>query len=154
MLKAIAGQVSVFSGHLWRARGLTQMLLAQESMRRTPWPLSGYDWFAAMGVSPPNVAYLAALLPKRLDSLSGGQWQLLRLAAALTPPECAGTNAPHLVMLDEPANHLDMHVKQSAVELMHGLAPSVTLLMTGHDSGMIDACGADTLSLEACLNAA
>lgn len=57
-------------------------------------------------------------------------------------------------MLDEPANHLDHAVKEAAVELMTALDPGVTLLMTGHDSGMIEACGATALPLEACLDAA
>ncbi|WFE71123.1 ATP-binding cassette domain-containing protein [Halomonas sp. M1] len=154
LLKAIAGQVAVFSGDFWRYPKLTLMLLAQESMRRDPWPLSGHDWFAAMGIVPPELPRLAALLPKRIDSLSGGQWQLLRLAAALTPPAGAGVKVPHLVMLDEPANHLDQAVKQIAVELMKELSQNVTLLMPGHDRGMIDACGAKSLPLEACLDAA
>lgn len=154
LLKAIAGQATLFSGRLRCAPGLTLMLLAQESARREPWPLSGHDWFAAMEVVPPALPRLAALLPRRLDTLSGGQWQLLRLAAALSPPPGAGERAPHLVMLDEPANHLDHAVKEAAVELMTALDPGVTLLMTGHDSGMIEACGATALPLEACLDAA
>lgn len=143
LLKALVGRARVFSGHLRLAAGLAY--LAQEHARPSPWPLSGYDWFAAMQAPLPDLALLQPLLARRLDRLSGGQWQLLRLAAVL---QSAAADGAGLVLLDEPSNHLDARVRGAAADLLLSLPSRVTVLMTSHDQVFIDYLGWPVTSME------
>ncbi|WP_019623971.1 ABC transporter ATP-binding protein [Thioalkalivibrio thiocyanoxidans] len=140
LLKAVTGQARVHGGQLELAPETRTSLLAQNHPRRQPWPLSGHDWFRAMGAQTPEQSRIRALMDQRLDRLSGGQWQLLRLAAALT--NCKGLGpARRLILLDEPANHLDAEVRHDAIELIAALPGESTLLMTSHDDDFLRAAG-------------
>ncbi|MFO7955112.1 MAG: ABC transporter ATP-binding protein [Thioalkalivibrio sp.] len=152
LLKAVTGHARVHAGRLELAPTTRATLLAQDHPRRQPWPLSGHDWFRAMGVSTVAQPRVQALLDRRLDRLSGGQWQLLRLAAAVhsdtSPP------APkRLVLLDEPANHLDAEVREAAVELITALPAHATLVMTSHDDDFLHAIGVEQHPLAEYLDA-
>ena len=135
LLKTLAGQISPAAGsYCWRP-GIRWVYLAQEHPRPGLWPMSGRDWLQAMGVVPAQVPLLSHLLNKRLDELSGGQWQLLRLASVL------GSGAD-VVMLDEPTNHLDARVRAQSLALLAELNPEQSLLMASHDQDFIEASGA------------
>ncbi|WP_018949300.1 AAA family ATPase [Thioalkalivibrio sp. ALMg11] len=142
LLKALTGQARVHHGRLELAPQARISLLAQDHPRRQPWPLSGHDWFRAMGAQPPEQARVRALMDRRLDRLSGGQWQLLRLAAALSS-HATRPPAERLVLLDEPANHLDAEVRHDAIELITSLPGGTTLLMTSHDDDFLQAAGVE-----------
>ncbi|TVP84392.1 MAG: ABC transporter ATP-binding protein [Thioalkalivibrio sp.] len=146
LLRAITGQARVHAGRLQVAPGVRVSLLAQDHPRRQPLPLSGYDWLRAMGARVTEPSPVSALLDRRLDHLSGGQWQLLRLAAALS--SCSG-HAPsqRLILLDEPANHLDAEVRDDALVLIRGLPPETTLLITSHDDAFLQAVGVENRPL-------
>lgn len=145
LLRALVCQASLHAGEIRLKPATRTTLLAQEHPRRHPWPLSGFDWFEAMGTLPPERPRIRALLPRRLDRLSGGQWQLLRLASALAPPvsERPGKSgaAPRLVLLDEPANHLDAEVREDALELIRAVADGTTLVITSHDPAFLSELG-------------
>ncbi|WP_018881577.1 MULTISPECIES: ATP-binding cassette domain-containing protein [unclassified Thioalkalivibrio] len=152
LLKAVTGQARVHSGTLRLGPATRVSLLAQDHPRRDPWPLCGHDWFRAMGATPPDQPRVQALLDRRLDRLSGGQWQLLRLAAALhssahRPP------GERLVLLDEPANHLDAEVRGDAVDLITSLPAATTLVMTSHDDEFLQAVGVENHPLTDYLDA-
>ncbi|WP_019569436.1 ABC transporter ATP-binding protein [Thioalkalivibrio sp. ALE11] len=155
LLKCLTGQARVHGGRLTTAPGTRISLLAQDHPRPYPWPLSGHDWFRAMGTRVPEHPRIRALLRRRLDQLSGGQWQLLRLASVLAPVEAADrdTSRPHLVLLDEPANHLDAEVRADAVELITALPASATLVMTSHDDELLGALGVERHPLQDYLDA-
>ncbi|WP_024326851.1 ATP-binding cassette domain-containing protein [Thioalkalivibrio sp. AKL19] len=152
LLKAVTGQARIHGGTLELGPSTRVSLLAQDHSRRDPWPLCGHDWFRAMGAAAPGQPRVQALLNRRLDRLSGGQWQLLRLAAALhsgihqRPQE-------RLILLDEPANHLDAEVRGDAVELIATLPTDATLVMTSHDDDFLRAVGAENHPLTDYLNA-
>jgi ATPase subunit of ABC transporter with duplicated ATPase domains len=142
LLKALAGQARLHRGVLRLAPQTHLRLLAQEHPRPHPWPLSGADWFRIAGSQPPDLAPLQTLLRQRLDRLSGGQWQLLRLAAILAP---CPRHPPErqLILLDEPANHLDTEVRGQAIELIRALHPAASLLLTSHDDELLQATGVE-----------
>ncbi len=134
LLRALMGQARVFGGRVDRAPRSTTCLLAQEHPRPALWPLNGRDWFRALGVRAPAEGPVRALLPRRLDRLSGGQWQLLRLAAVLH-------TSADVLLLDEPANHLDAEVRDGALGLLQALPPHTAVLMTSHDNDFLAGTG-------------
>ena len=138
LLRALTGNARIFSGQLV-TESATLAYLSQEHPRPSPWPLSGHDWFAAMRTQAPTVPAIQALLTQRLDRLSGGQWQLLRLAAVLSSAQDSTGNP--LILLDEPSNHLDAQVRATAVQLIRELPRECTLLLTSHDQEFIREIG-------------
>ncbi|AGA34802.1 ABC transporter related protein [Thioalkalivibrio nitratireducens DSM 14787] len=134
LLRALIGQARVFGGRVDRLPRTTTCLLAQEHPRPALWPLSGQDWFRALGAGAPAHGPVRELLPHRLDRLSGGQWQLLRLAAVLH-------TSADVLLLDEPANHLDAEVRDSALGLLQSLPPQTAVLMTSHDTDFLAGTG-------------
>ncbi len=152
LLKAVTGQARVHGGQLQRAPTARVSLLAQDHPRRQPWPLSGYDWFRAMGATAPDSPRVQALLERRLDRLSGGQWQLLRLAAALLSRSRQPSHE-RLILLDEPANHLDAEVRSDAIDLIAALPAGTTLVMTSHDDDFLQAVGVENHPLTDYLDA-
>lgn len=151
LLQTLAGRAQVLSGDMHLADAALSYL-AQEHPRPSPWPISGYDWFAAMQATTPDLPAVQALLGKRLDRLSGGQWQVLRLAAVLQSARTAGR--PGLILLDEPSNHLDAEVRATAVQLIQRIPATSTLLMTSHDENFMRALGFTATPMEQLLEPA
>jgi len=140
LLNALAGRARLHAGTIRKATGVPLALLAQDHPRPQPWPLCGYDWFRAAGTCPPSSAFVHDLLAQRLDRLSGGQWQLL-LLAAMVAPVAANDNAARIILLDEPANHPDAGVRGEAARLIRDLPATATLVVTSHDETFLDALG-------------
>lgn len=134
LLRSLIGKARVFSGQVQRSPRTKTCLLAQEHPRPALWPLNGHDWFRALGARVPGDSSVQTLLSRRLDRLSGGQWQLLRLAAVLH-------TSADILLLDEPANHLDAEVRDSALRLLQSLPPNTALLMTSHDAHFLAGTG-------------
>jgi len=74
------------------------------------------------------MVHAAALAPRPLRELSGGELQRLLLAQALL-------GRPKLLLLDEPLTSLDPHFQQSIVELVKNIQRSegMTVLFTAHE---------------------
>jgi iron complex transport system ATP-binding protein len=95
---------------------------------------------------------IAALAHRPVPQLSGGERQLLLLARALTqlaPTSHSPLSTSHLLLLDEPTAHLDLHNKFRIIEIMRRLRDSgVTLLMTNHEPDVVLAVADDVLLME------
>jgi iron complex transport system ATP-binding protein len=77
------------------------------------------------------MADVAALLDRRTDQLSGGEWQRLRLARAIAQ------DAPAIV-LDEPTTFLDIAHEMAAFELLATLARGGrTVLAVSHQLNLV-----------------
>jgi len=95
---------------------------------------------------------IAALSHRPVPQLSGGERQLMLLARALTqlaPTSHLPLTTSHLLLLDEPTAHLDLHNKSRIIEIMRRLRDSgVTLLMTNHEPDVVLAVADDVLLME------
>lgn len=77
---------------------------------------------------------LADKLSRALSRLSGGEWQRVRLAATLLQIWPAANPRARLLLLDEPANSLDVAQQLALDELLRLLCRSgVTVILCAHD---------------------
>lgn len=63
---------------------------------------------------------------RRIESLSGGQWQRVLLARALV-------SQPELLLLDEPDTHLDEASKALLYKMLHQRAKETATVVVSHD---------------------
>lgn len=106
LLRALAGEPLVHGGSIRRAGG-ELALLPQKPPRPAEVPLTAREYLGLTGASP--LASMAAWLDRRVDALSGGQFQLLAAQARL------GAGAA-VVLLDEPTNNLDPAAAEGVAE--------------------------------------
>jgi len=143
VLKAIARGARIFGGRVERAPGLTLAYQEQQPVRLPLMPLTGREILRAAGAGgrrPPEA--LAALLDRRIDALSGGQYQLLCVWAALG-------GAMDLVLLDEPTNNLDPGTEALLVEILGGERDRQAVLLVSHERGFLEAACSRVLTLGA-----
>jgi ABC-type multidrug transport system ATPase subunit len=70
---------------------------------------------------------IEGLLPRKVESYSGGQRRRLEIARALV-------SAPHVLFLDEPTVGLDPRIRHERLDVIAGLRAreDVTILVTTH----------------------
>jgi len=133
LLKVITGAARCFGGTIWRPAGEDMAVLDQHPRRTPECPLTGGDLLNACEAKQlPAPRILQSILPQRLDSLSGGQYQLLQVWA------CLGGSAG-LVFLDEPTNHLDPHAQAMLAALLKERPDGRGLLIVSHDETFLEA---------------
>lgn len=141
LLRTLAGQQAPLSGQYHVSPATRIGLLAQDYTQPRHSPLSGADWLTLMGSQPPAASpVLKPLLRRRIDQLSGGQWQFLRLASVMGLPV-------DVILLDEPANHLDAEVWAQSVELIRACPSEKALLLSTHDRQFAEALGFASCSI-------
>jgi zinc transport system ATP-binding protein len=134
VLRAVMGTARVLGGTLERAPGLTLGYQAQHPVRLDEMPFTGAEYLryaAADRESPPD--RLTPWLGGRLDRLSGGQFQLLSVWAAL------GGRAG-LVLLDEPTNNLDPGGEALLAEVLGSERGRRATLLVSHERDFLAAC--------------
>jgi zinc transport system ATP-binding protein len=133
LLKAIAGAARRFGGSLTKAPGLTLGWLDQQPARLPEMPFTAREYFdfaRANREAPPS--RMASWLSRRVDRLSGGQFQLLRVWAVL------GGSAD-LVLLDEPTNNLDPTGQAELARVLKTEQGRRAVLLVSHERAFLDA---------------
>ncbi|MDA3958273.1 ABC transporter ATP-binding protein [Oceanispirochaeta sp.] len=71
------------------------------------------------------------LVKRKVSRLSGGERQLVLLARALT-------QQPKLLLLDEPASHLDLHNREKILHILEKLKQrGISIFFTSHDPELV-----------------
>lgn len=143
LLRAIGHRARVFAGSVSRAPGLTLTIQEQSPVRFPVMPLTGRDILRVAGADrrdPPPA--LASILDRRIDTLSGGQYQSLCVWAALG-------GVSDLVLLDEPTNNLDPETEALLTEVLVAGHDQRAVLLVSHEPGFLDAACSRVLTLEA-----
>lgn len=148
LLDAITDSARVFSGSVQRAPGLTLAYQEQRPVRLPAMPLTGRDLLrlagmerpAAPAAAPSPPASLQTLLGRRVDTLSGGQYQLLCVWAVLAGPA-------DLVLLDEPTNNLDPDHEALLGDMLAGQRGRRAVLLVSHERGFLDTACSRVLEL-------
>ncbi|HSG64248.1 MAG TPA: ATP-binding cassette domain-containing protein [Gammaproteobacteria bacterium] len=132
LLKAIADGAQIFGGRITRKPGLTIAWMEQQHVRLARMPFNGWEYLrfanADEDAPPPR---LRNWLDQRVDSLSGGQFQLLSCWTAL------GTKA-ELVLLDEPTNNLDEESMSALRDLLIQGRDDRAILLVSHDRDFLE----------------
>lgn len=132
LLKAIAGVARLFGGSLTRAPGLTLGRLDQQPVRLPEMPFTAreyLDFARADRQAPPS--RIRDWLDKRVDRLSGGQFQLLSVWAVLA-------GSADLVLLDEPTNNLDPAGQAELARVLKSEQGRRAVLLVSHERDFLD----------------
>ncbi|MBM3907428.1 MAG: ABC transporter ATP-binding protein [Gemmatimonadetes bacterium] len=158
VVRALIGQVPLTAGAMrvgafdvasTDRRALARSLAVVTQREEPAFPLSVRDYvmlgryphhgaWSALGAADVAAAEAAvdragaaALLPRRTDELSGGEWQRVRLARALA-------QGGEALVLDEPGTFLDVAHEMSAFELLDALArDGRTVLLVSHQLNLV-----------------
>lgn len=142
LLKAIGHAAQVFAGRIERAPGLRIAYLDQQPVRLPAMPITGRELLRAAGATARGAPEaLAGILPRRIDRLSGGQYQLLWIWSALAAEA-------DLVLLDEPTNNLDPGRRDSLIEILRTRSTSQALMLVSHDRDFLQRTCSHLLDLE------
>lgn len=154
LLRALLGTVPLTAGRVellgkplggWRARDQARVIGVVAQREETLFPLTvretvalgRYAHLAPLGVERDvdrqrvseamDRADVSVLAARRTDTLSGGEWQRVRIARALA-------QEPRVLVLDEPTMSLDVRHEMEVFELVRRLAGQgiATLLVTHH----------------------
>lgn len=132
LLNALAGSARIFAGRVVRRPGLRVAHQHQNPLPLENVPLSGDELLALTRASSRGVpGWIAPLLPRRLDRLSGGQLQFLQVWACLRAPV-------DLVLLDEPTNNVDRAGIECMLAEIQRLRGRVAMVLTSHEPRFLE----------------
>lgn len=140
LLKVIMGLVRAQSGAVMREKNLRIGYMPQGFRANPSMPISvarfldltGAKIGAEVGADAAAMAQIESLLDKPLQALSGGERQQVLLAQALA-------GAPQLLILDEPAQNLDLSGQLAFYALLDAIHrdTKTSILMVSHDLHMV-----------------
>ena len=135
LLKVMMGLVPVQSGAVVRQKNLRIGYMPQGFRANPSMPISVARFLDLTGAgagSGVEMAQIESLLEKPLQALSGGERQRVLLAQALAA-------APQLLILDEPAQNLDLSGQLAFYALLDAIHrdTKTSILMVSHDLHMV-----------------
>jgi ATPase subunit of ABC transporter with duplicated ATPase domains len=129
LVNTVIGTASVIAGQLRKAHGLRVNVQRQHPVRLPEMPFTGVDLLGLVGAGDrPLPDSIRPFVERRIDRLSGGQFQLLQVWACLSA-------AADLVILDEPTTNMDPASKTSLEEILrasHDLVGSILVISHDH----------------------
>jgi zinc transport system ATP-binding protein len=131
-LKAIVGTARIMGGTIRQHRPIRLSYQQQHPVRLPEMPLTAHEFLRFIGAHLAGLpASLTSVLQQRLDSLSGGQFQLLSLWAVLA-------GQADLVLLDEPTNNLDPRTIAILPQMLRDQSAGRAILLVSHERNMME----------------
>jgi ATPase subunit of ABC transporter with duplicated ATPase domains len=129
LIGALTGASRVFAGEVVRGTGVSIGYQRQRPVRDADVPLRADELLHLTGADAEPPESLRPLLGKRVDRLSGGQFQLLTVWA------CLGGEA-QVVVLDEPTNNMDPSAVDALADLLQASRGDRAVLVVTHDAAI------------------
>lgn len=132
LLKAVANGVHVFAGEIRKRAGLELGWMTQQPARLPEMPFSGWEYLRftrADQTAPPEL--MNRWLDQRVDSLSGGQFQLLCLWSVIN-------GSGDLLLLDEPTNNLDQNGAEVVEQALRTDQGERSVLLVSHERAFLE----------------
>ena len=170
LVRALLGLVPLEAGRVtlegrpigaWRRTELAQIVALVPQREETPFSwrvdeMVGFGRYARRGALSPMTradrlavgqalerADVETLARRRVETLSGGEWQRVRIARALA-------QQPKLLVLDEPTASLDLGHEMELFELVRGLvSDGLTALVVSHHLNLVARYAGRMLLLDA-----
>ena len=131
LLNYFSGVSHLFSGSIHIKESVSIAYQPQRPVHPTEIPIIGSEYLKLMAADSESIPErLKLLLAKRVDQLSGGQFQILSTWANLA-------SKGELVLLDEPTNNLDPEAIELLVDTILAMPESHGLMVVSHDSHFI-----------------
>lgn len=131
LLAAILDPARRFAGRVGWPVDLVPAYQAQQTPLDQPLPLTAAEFLKLAGADTAGLPEsLRSQLSQRVDRLSGGQRQLLRVWAALG-------QATRLVLLDEPTNNLDPENEALLISLLNHQPADRGVLLVCHEADFV-----------------
>lgn len=141
LLAALYGASTVFAGQLRKAPGILISHQRQSFDDFRGLPVTGRDLLSLTGGTVDGLpVWLLNKLDLRLDRLSGGQLQFLRLWAMLT-------SAADLILLDEPTNNLDEPGIEALIAYLQHPRAACGYLVVSHDACFLHAVAGQVVTM-------
>jgi ATPase subunit of ABC transporter with duplicated ATPase domains len=141
LLNALAGGAHIFSGAVHRRPGVRISHQQQAALPLDDVPLSSRELLALTGADAQGLPdWIAPLVGKRLDRLSGGQLQFMQVWACLKAPV-------DIVLLDEPTNNVDPQGVRHLQIQIDAMKPTHAILVISHDRAFLDSISTRTIDL-------
>ena len=143
LVNAMIGTSKVLKGTLRKSEGLRVNVQRQHPVRLSEMPMTGRELLRLAGA--PESAVPRSIEPfvgRRVDRLSGGQFQLLQVWACLGAPA-------DLVILDEPTSNMDVDSKSSLETILAGSHEFVqAVLIISHDHDLLQRVTSRIVTIE------
>ena len=131
LLAAVLGTARIFSGDCRPGPGVELAWQCQQDTLPGEFPMTGRELLALNGGDPEQLPpALRSVADRRLDRLSGGQRQLMRVWAAIASPAS-------LLLLDEPTNSLDPDTASLLCDYLCSLPPHRGVVLVCHEPDFV-----------------
>lgn len=138
LIKAVLGIQPLSSGRVIRQKGLRTGYMPQRLELQPTLPLTVERFLAFTGADPAQIrgalkrSKVDHLVRSSIHTLSGGEMQRLLLSRALL-------RKPHLLVLDEPAQAVDVNGQAAMYDLIRSLRDELNcaILMISHDLHLV-----------------
>lgn len=126
LLKAVLGHARVHSGRFrLDAKPVSYHPQAPTRLAQMPW--TGRELLTLFDATLEGLPdALLPMLDRRVDLLSGGQYQLLGIWSVLAGPA-------NLILLDEPTSYLDREISDAVAMALSGLSAGKAAMVVSHD---------------------
>lgn len=142
LLRYFSHSAKLFSGEIKVPTNTSIAYQPQRPVRPAELPITGSEYLNLMDALNTDLPErIKPYLHKRIDKLSGGQFQILSTWANLASDGM-------LVLLDEPTNNLDPEATELLIETILAMPKEHGLLVVSHEKDFIEKVATNMLIIE------
>ena len=142
LLRYFSQSATLFDGQIEVPTNTSIAYQPQRPVRPEELPITGSEYLSLMDADKSDIPErITPFLHRRIDKLSGGQFQILSTWANLA-------SNGKLVLLDEPTNNLDPEATELLIETIIAMPEEHGLLVVSHEKDFIEKVATNMLIIE------